>query len=174
MNGFEESNEQISVKSSKQIYHICSKFSHKPFFYRVFFVTSVPGKHGASTFGGHLNQVGDLLSRHCNLPEQNKAAGEDGPLSWSVIAQASSIGNLGQNPANWLRSGMLRSLASHKKHKLPLNSNAKFSIIFPSLKNVLNSYKGPDGGGCLPYSKSTHEKQKWLESYLQYVFIYVL
>lgn len=137
--------------------------------FRVFLVSSVPGKHGSTSYSGHLNQVGDLLSRHCSLPDQNQAAGEDGPLSWHIIAQASSIGNLGQTPAAWLRGGMLRSLASHKKHKLPMNSNAKLSIIFPSKKNVMNSYKGTDGGGCLPYSKTTHEKQKWLETYLQYV-----
>lgn len=135
-------------------------------YFRVFFITSVPGKHPANSYGGHLNQVGDLLSRHCCLPEEDKTTKSGGPLTWSIIAQASSIGNLGQNPAAWLRSALLRSLASHKKHKLPLNSNAKIHILFPTKTNVINSYKGVNGGGCLPYSKSTHEKQLWLEAYL--------
>lgn len=100
-------------------------------------------------------QMGDLLTRHCKIP-----AGER-PLQWSVIGQASSIGNLGATPAAWLRGGLLRSLASHAGHPLPASSDAKFSVIFPSKQDVLNSYHGANGGGCLPYSKATHEKQKW-------------
>lgn len=87
-------------------------------------------------------------------------------MHWSVIAQASSIGNLGTTPAAWLRGGLLRSLASHVSQPLPANSDVRISVVFPTEKNVHNSYHGKDGGGCLPYSRTTHEKQKWLESYL--------
>lgn len=61
---------------------------------------------------------------------------------------------------------MLRSLASHKRSKLPANSQAHLNVVFPSKRNVLSSYHGENGGGCLPYSRSVHEKQKWLETYL--------
>lgn len=132
---------------------------------KVFFVASMPGKHQPRSAGCHLQRVGDLLSRHCSLPDNNAPSG-DGALSWSVIAQSSSLGNFGQTPAAWLRSALLRTLASHKKQPLPGSSNAKLCLIFPTVQNVLGSYKGPEGGGCLPYGKKTHERQRWLESYL--------
>lgn len=83
--------------------------------------------------------------------------------------QSSSIGSLGKTSADWLRSGLLRSLSSHKKVRLPSNSSTPLSVIFPTVKNVLGSYYGPQGGGCLPYSKATNDKQPWFRSYLQSV-----
>ena len=41
-------------------------------------------------------------------------------------------------------------------------------MIYPSKSDVLCSYDGLAGGGCLPYAKKTHEKQKWLEKYLHH------
>lgn len=125
---------------------------------------SVPGKHYGE--GSHLHTVGDLLCKHCTLP-QKLTPDSDGPLSWGVMAQASSIGSLGKDAGQWLRMVLLRSLASHQKAPLPGNSQATLNIIYPSVANVLSSYYGPDGGGCLPYSKAINEKQLWLKNYLQ-------
>lgn len=124
----------------------------------------MPGKHRAE--GSHVHRVGDLLSRHCELPIKTTPDSE-GPLSWGVMAQASSIGSLGKDAGEWLRTVVLRSLASHKKGQLPRNSPATLNVIYPSAANVLNSYYGPDGGGCLPYSKAINMKQRWLKDYLQ-------
>ncbi|XP_031342097.1 probable tyrosyl-DNA phosphodiesterase isoform X2 [Photinus pyralis] len=134
---------------------------------RVHLVASVPGHHTAAIRPSncHLHRVGELLSKHCSLPAKTTPTSE-GPLSWGIIAQSSSIGNLGKAPGDWLRSTLLRSLASHKDCKLPSNSNATISVVYPTQNNVLGSYYGPLGGGCLPYSKSAHEKQKWLKDYL--------
>ncbi|KAF2884090.1 hypothetical protein ILUMI_22058 [Ignelater luminosus] len=134
---------------------------------KVFLITSVPGKYTSvgKPVHCHLHSVGELLSHHCVLPAKTTPTSE-GPLSWGVLAQSSSIGSLGKVPAEWLRGTLLRSLASHKDCRLPANSNSTLSIIFPTKDNVLSSYYGPQGGGCLPYSKSVHEKQKWLKDYL--------
>ncbi|ENN78310.1 hypothetical protein YQE_05215, partial [Dendroctonus ponderosae] len=51
---------------------------------------SAPGKHYAKQNGSHLHRVGDLLSQHCVLPAKTTAQSE-GPLSWGILAQASSI-----------------------------------------------------------------------------------
>lgn len=124
----------------------------------------MPGKHYGE--GSHLHSVGDLLSRYCSLP-QKLTPDEEGPLSWGVMAQASSLGSFGKNAGEWLRRFLLRSLASHQKGPLPGNSPATLNIIYPSVANVLSSYYGPEGGGCLPYSKAINEKQPWLKDYLQ-------
>ncbi|KAF2884091.1 hypothetical protein ILUMI_22059 [Ignelater luminosus] len=134
----------------------------------VFLITSVPGRHRetvAKPVHCHLHSVGELLSDHCVLPAKTTPTSKS-PLSWSVLAQSSSIGSFGKNPTEWLRSTLLRSLASHKDCRLPANSDATLSIIYPTRDNVLGSYYGPEGGGCLPYSKSVDEKQKWLKDYL--------
>lgn len=129
----------------------------------------MPGKHAPRSSGCHLQRMGDLLSRHCSIsvPENEPNAPQKKILSWPVIAQSSSLGNFGENAGAWLRTALLRSLASHTTMQLPSNSPAKLQLIYPSEKNVLASYKGPQGGGCLPYSKAYHNKQKWLENYLQ-------
>lgn len=48
-----------------------------------------------------------------------------------------------------------------------MNSNAVLSLVYPSVDNVMTGYFGPESGGCLPYSKATNEKQKWLQQYMQ-------
>lgn len=64
---------------------------NKSYFFRVALVYSAPGKYYPKKNGNHLHRVGDLLSQHCNLPEKTTPQTE-GPLSWGIIAQASSIG----------------------------------------------------------------------------------
>ncbi|XP_060531183.1 probable tyrosyl-DNA phosphodiesterase isoform X2 [Cylas formicarius] len=132
---------------------------------KVSLVYSTPGKHYPKRNGCHLHKVGDLLSQHSILPAKTTPQSE-GPLSWGINAQASSIGSLGKTPAEWLRGSILRSLASHKQGALPNSSNATLNVIYPSVENVANGYFGLESGGCLPYSKATNEKQKWLHNYL--------
>lgn len=136
----------------------------------MFLVTSTPGKHYNTTNSGcHLQRVSDLLKRHCDLPEKTTPESE-GPLSWAVMVQASSIGSLGKSPGDWLRKYLLGALSTHSKSALmPANSSATLNVIFPTLANVRGSYYGEEGGGCLPYARSMHEKQKWLKDYLQYL-----
>lgn len=75
--------------------------------------------------------------------------------------------NVGKTPAAWLRGSLLRALASHKQAPMPSNSNAIFNIVYPCVDNVMTGYFGHESGGCLPYSKTTNEKQKWLQEYMQ-------
>lgn len=133
---------------------------------RVFLVLSFPGKHYPESNGSHMHHVADLLKKHCTLPSKNGPQAE-GPLAWGVMAQASSIGSLGKSPADWLRSTLLRSLSAHNQSQLVSNPSATLSIVYPSVDNVMNGYFGPESGGCLPYSKQTNEKQRWLQTYLQ-------
>ncbi|XP_018336169.2 probable tyrosyl-DNA phosphodiesterase [Agrilus planipennis] len=132
---------------------------------RTMFVYSAPGKSYMANTSSHLQRVGDLLSRHVTLPVKTTPESE-GPLSWGIIAQASSIGSLGKTPGEWLRKFFLGSLSSHKQNSFTENSNATLNVIYPTVENVLKSFYGPSGGGCLPYSKNTNEKQKWLQDYL--------
>ncbi|XP_017775871.1 PREDICTED: probable tyrosyl-DNA phosphodiesterase [Nicrophorus vespilloides] len=132
---------------------------------KVFLTTSVPGKHYPKDMGCHLHYVGALLSKHSEFPK-NPTNDNEKAINWKVIAQASSIGSLGKNAGEWLRSSLLRSLASHKDVPLVSNSQAKLKLIFPSANNVVNSHFGLEGGGCLPYAQKVHDKQKWLNEYL--------
>lgn len=136
-------------------------FSH----IKIFLVTSIPGKHYPQSDGSHVHRVTDILSKHCTLPSKLTAQSE-GPLAWGINAQASTIGSLGKTPAEWLRSVMLRTLATHKQGQATANSQATINVIYPTVENVMTSYFGAEGGGCLPYAKNIHEKQKWLKDYL--------
>ena len=136
------------------------------FLYRVFLVTSVPGKSFLKSATSHVYRVADLLSRHCNLPKKGTPQ-DEGPLSWGINAQASSIGSLGKSAGEWLRSVLLGSLSVHSKSTLTSNSNATINLIYPTVDNVMRSLFGAEGGGCLPYARAIHEKQIWLKPYLQ-------
>jgi len=65
---------------------------------------------------------------------------------------------------NWLRGTLL--LASHKKCRLPENSNAVVRIIYPSEDDVENGHFGEEGAGCLHYEKDFHKNQMWLNNHL--------
>ncbi|CAG9772390.1 unnamed protein product [Ceutorhynchus assimilis] len=132
---------------------------------RVALVYSAPGKYYPKKNGNHLHRVGDLLSKYCSLPAKTTPQSE-GPLSWGILAQASSIGSMGKTPADWLRGSLLRSLASHKQSSPSSNSAATLNIVYPSVDNVAHGYFGLQSGGCLPYSKATNEKQRWLQDYM--------
>lgn len=124
-------------------------------------MSSVPGDHRPGHQDCHLHRVANLLSRYCTIPADDESNEEN----WPILAQASSLGLYGNSPSDWIKRLLLKSLASTRKYPCPANSNVKLCIIYPTEKNVLNSYKGAEGGRCLFYSKSVHNKQKWTESY---------
>ena len=124
----------------------------------VAFVSSVPGSHkdGAMCLWGHRS-VAKLLRSH--VPAHM--------ATWPVVAQCSSIGSLGQTPDTWLESELGASLASVRPGPGgPLaraTCRSHVSLIYPSHGDVLASYDGLLGGGCLPYSRATAVKQPWLQ-----------
>ena len=124
----------------------------------VAFVSSVPGSHkdGAMCLWGHRS-VAKLLRSH--VPTH--------VATWPVVAQCSSIGSLGQTPDTWLESELGASLASVRPGPGgPLaraTCRPHVSLIYPSHGDVLASYDGLLGGGCLPYSRATAVKQPWLQ-----------
>jgi tyrosyl-DNA phosphodiesterase-1 len=108
---------------------------------QVAFVASVPGSHKAAASRAWGHRAAAVALRAVSPA----AAG------WPVTAQASSIGSLGPSPAAWLEGELGPSLGS-----------ARVRFIYPSLQDVLQSYDGRVGGGCLPYSRLTAQKQPWL------------
>eukprot|EP00088_Acartia_fossae_P012403 TRINITY_DN16392_c0_g1_i6.p1 TRINITY_DN16392_c0_g1~~TRINITY_DN16392_c0_g1_i6.p1 ORF type:complete len:592 (+),score=114.72 TRINITY_DN16392_c0_g1_i6:30-1778(+) len=121
----------------------------------VFFVSSVPGSHkNADIYQWGHRALSKILRQH--VPEEAK--------KWSVKIQCSSIGSLGQTPDVWLENELGRSLSCYSGGGAAgaLPSPGKVELIYPSHEDVLNSYDGVLGGGCLPYSRQTHTKQPWL------------
>ena len=120
----------------------------------VFFLGSVPNSHKSldlKLWG--WRQLSEILRRNIP-PEMSK---------WPLILQCSSIGSLGHNENVWFRDEIGRALAATGK----MTSDVpEMSMIYPCKNDVMNSYDGILGGGCLPYSRKTHEKQPWLQKYL--------
>lgn len=133
---------------------------------RVFFVASVPGSHRGpeSDKWGH-RRLGHLLKKHATIP--SLLSPSESNESWPVVAQCSSIGTLGAGPDTWM-CGELRTSMSQRALQPGdvLQPPPKFKVIYPSLQNVKNSHDDLLGGGCLPYSRRTHEKQTWLRKFL--------
>ncbi|XP_076676604.1 tyrosyl-DNA phosphodiesterase glaikit isoform X2 [Andrena cerasifolii] len=123
----------------------------------VFLLASVPGSHKGSEydFWGH-RKLGYVLSKHATLPP-------DAP-EWPIVAQSSSIGSLGPNYDSWLLKEIVPSMS--RETAKGLKSHPNFQFIYPSIKNYKESFDCRDGSCCLPYSRQTHSKQEWLESYL--------
>ena len=59
--------------------------------------------------------------------------------------------------------GMLRMQKLLEDFKIQVNPPI---CVYPTIENVLKSYEGLMAGGSLPYSDTTHEKQKYLENFL--------
>ncbi|XP_014248048.1 probable tyrosyl-DNA phosphodiesterase [Cimex lectularius] len=121
----------------------------------VFFIASVPGNHVANKDLWGQTCLRRVLNEAHTIPEKN---------SYPVIVQSSSIGSLGPNPDSWLLGDMLTTLTSGKKDGLYQRPSLKF--VYPSYNNIINSYEGILGGGCLPYSKKTQDKQPWVTSFM--------
>ena len=81
---------------------------------------------------------------------RSQVAAPKSGLEVEVVAQCSSIGSLGATPDTWLESQLGASLASNKSR---LSQKSRVSLIYPSHSDVLSSYDGLEGGGCLPYSR---------------------
>ena len=122
----------------------------------VAFISSVPGSHkdAAMSQWGHMS-LSRLLRSH--VPSH--------VASWPVVVQCSSIGSLGQTPDAWLENELGRSLAGIKSGTLTPVRSPNVSLVYPSHSDVLASYDGLLGGGCLPYSKATAVKQPWLQDH---------
>ena len=124
----------------------------------VFFVASTPGSHrempGRGFSFGHP-RLGKLLSEH-------SAPVDD---SCPIVAQSSSIGNLGPNSQSYILSEIAISM---RKDSAPvgLRKVPQFKLVYPTFNNVKNSYDGLMGGGGLPYGKAAHDKQPWLNTHL--------
>lgn len=128
---------------------------------KVCFVSSVPGKKSPTDINGsHLRTVREYLAKHCDFMESSD---KSDPTEWSIIGQSSSIGMMGKTPSEWLRSTFLNALASHKNAPIFKNDKIKLCLVYPTMENVARGYFGAEGGGCLPYSKVTNEKQLWLQ-----------
>ncbi|XP_033609930.1 probable tyrosyl-DNA phosphodiesterase isoform X2 [Cryptotermes secundus] len=133
---------------------------------KVFFVASVPGSHRGPDYDkwGH-RRLGHLLKKHVTIP--SLLSPSESKESWPIIAQCSSIGALGTDPDAWM-CGELRTSMSQRAVQpgdMP-QPPPKFKVIYPSLRNVKNSHDDLLGGGCLPYSRRTHEKQAWFRNFL--------
>ncbi len=57
---------------------------------------------------------------------------------------------------------MFRSMSYYAGPSGAFPASGKVELVYPSHDDVINSYDGPLGGGCLPYSRQTHSKQPWL------------
>ncbi|XP_025195114.1 probable tyrosyl-DNA phosphodiesterase [Melanaphis sacchari] len=125
----------------------------------VFFIPSVPGKHQEQLWG-HL-YLKSILEKHAHLPFRV-------PSEWPIIAQCSNLGFLGTTENGWFKSEFINSLSASTYHDPTVldRYSVSFNLIYPSEKNVMNSWNGPLDGVCLPYNKKTHEKQIWLEKYM--------
>ena len=89
------------------------------------------------------------------------------PCTHLFIGQCSSIGSLGQSPDTWLEDELGTSFASVRPGPggplARVTCRPHVSLIYPSHEDVLGSYDGLLGGGCLPYSRATAVKQPWLQ-----------
>ncbi len=126
----------------------------------VFLVASVPDSHRGPAFHqwGH-RRLAQLLRRHLLAQVGER---------WPVVAQCSSIGSLGHNPDAWMRKEIGRALECSKTVPVASVRRPPMSVIYPSKKDVMGSYDSIAGGGCLPYSMKTHQKQPWLEEFLHH------
>ncbi|XP_022164790.1 probable tyrosyl-DNA phosphodiesterase [Myzus persicae] len=125
----------------------------------VFFIPSIPGKHKEQLWG-HL-YLKSILKKHARLPFGV-------PSEWPIIAQCSSLGSLGTTDKEWLKPEFIKSLSAstYCGDTDTENNSIPFNLIYPSEKNVLNSWNGPIDGLCLAYNKKVHENQLWLRNYL--------
>ena len=115
----------------------------------VFFLASVPGSYDAPCRYGQ-SQLESLLKQHC-----------PGDETWPIVMQCSSIGSLGKTAENSFFEELSTTLNGGKK------PDAAVNFVYPTLANVLGAYGGPAyASGCLPYVKSSHDKQPWLKDYM--------
>ncbi|KAG8230462.1 hypothetical protein J437_LFUL009951 [Ladona fulva] len=135
---------------------------------KVCFVSSSPGSHKGPDikFWGHM-KAGHLLRSYA----MSELRGETHISPWPLIIQCSSIGSLGADASTWMCGEFRCSLSetagvSKGPSIIPNLKVPSVKVVYPSLKNVSQSYDDMLGGACLPYSMKTHVKQTWLSGYL--------
>lgn len=100
-------------------------------------------------------KVSNILQKHCSAIDDRIP----------IVCQSSSIGYLGPNIESWVQQDFINSMRKDCS-KLGIRQFPPFKMIYPSLSNVKNSHDNLIGGGCLPYSKATNDRQLWLQDYL--------
>jgi tyrosyl-DNA phosphodiesterase-1 len=121
----------------------------------VFFVSSVPGNHDNNRQIQHGHpRVGNLLGTH-SAPINEKCP---------VIAQVSTLGNYGNQPYYYLTTEIVQSF--RRDSSATVRKLCSINVIYPSAKNVRDSYDGLAGADCLVYFQNTHRTQQWLNTYL--------
>lgn len=131
----------------------CTDFSS----INVFLVTSIPSYRSNTAAGypfGH-GKVQWLLSQHCPPI----------PSTSPVVAQCSTLGNFGDEANSWLTTEFVSSLGRDSRSYSSLEAPS-IRIIYPTSENVLRSYDGRFGGGCLLYDSVRHQQQTWLQNHL--------
>ncbi|GMT24088.1 hypothetical protein PFISCL1PPCAC_15385, partial [Pristionchus fissidentatus] len=112
-------------------------------------VFSVPGYHK----GEEMNLVGHKSVR--DILKKARANDQNGRKT--LICQSSSIGSLGARPSVWLGDEFTLSMRGGRDP-----TGTQCWMIYPTKEDVENGVDGKAGGGSLPYSKATAEKQEWL------------
>ncbi|KAL3895067.1 MAG: hypothetical protein SGCHY_004917 [Lobulomycetales sp.] len=119
---------------------------------RAILICSTPGYFPKSDipFWGHPKLRSELEKIPLACPE-------DEPQD--VVMQFSSIGSLGQSPESWLTSELMDSFrACATPARAPI-----LKLIYPTVSNVQHNLDGWSGGGSLPFSQKTWEKQMWMK-----------
>ncbi|XP_076441620.1 tyrosyl-DNA phosphodiesterase 1-like isoform X2 [Babylonia areolata] len=126
----------------------------------VHIIASVPGRHtgGQKSAWGHLKLRKVLQTSGL----EKKDIG-----SWPVFGQFSSIGSLGASPHQWLCDEWLASLSQCQGTMSTPLHDSKLHLVYPSKENVRLCLEGYAGGGCLPYSIKTAQKQIYLNNYVR-------
>lgn len=155
----------------------------------VFLIGSVPIRSSLCKNFGHL-RLRKILSENLNLNEydpNNEHAKYVCHNSNKLVCQFSSIGSLGPNESSWLCKEFMISLLAHendsceaeKGDAIKVSSDSedeefhsgtsedmKPILIYPTLRNVLNSYEGINAGYSFPYSQTVANKQQYLNNFL--------
>ncbi|XP_025159842.1 probable tyrosyl-DNA phosphodiesterase isoform X2 [Harpegnathos saltator] len=106
-------------------------------------------------YWGH-RKLARVLFQHTTLPP-------DAP-QWSIIAQSSSIGNLGPNYESWLSKEIVLSMSQETMQMT--NRYPKFQYIYPSVENYERSFDFRNSISCFYYTAERHSKQQWIEPFL--------
>jgi len=127
-----------------------------------FFLASVPGSYDVSASGGpKYGQIGleSILRQHA----------DESIKDWPVIMQCSSIGSLGKSPDGSFMEELATTLNACRgrtgAHRPAASGGINF--VYPTVNDVIRGYGGAVySSGCLPYTRSSHEKQPWLEEFM--------
>lgn len=127
---------------------------------RAYIVGSVPGRHSGDK---------KMAWGHLKLRKILQEAGPDRQKvgSWPVIGQFSSIGSLGASPDQWLCDEWLGSLSQCQGNMGTPVHQSKLQLVYPSKENVRLCLEGYGGGGCLPYTIKTAQKQIYLNNFVR-------